>query len=143
MWANVIKRAVGIKSNDTIDQPKAAQHTLELIGLLEESKFFLCYHRLLDEMERISSETKEYFGGDSVTMQATTQQFFFEYLIAQHILKDPRSFAVNFGRKIGGIHSGCVATVCYDGTNDKYFIKTHHMGRTKSSKSKSALPPGT
>uniref|UniRef100_A0A914ECY6 Ubiquitin-like domain-containing protein n=1 Tax=Acrobeloides nanus TaxID=290746 RepID=A0A914ECY6_9BILA len=140
VWDIVIKRAVEIKKKDTIVQPEVAQHTLDLIKLLEESKFFNCYYRLLDEMERISGETKEFFGGDSVTMQTATQQFFFDYLKAQDILRDPRSFAVNFERKIGGIHPGCVATVCYDGTNDKYFIKTHHTGPTKTSY-KSALPP--
>lgn len=138
----MVKRAADIKSKDTMDQPKAAQHTLELIELLEESKFFLCYHRLLDEMERISRETKEYFGGDSTTMEVATRQYFFDWLTAHEYLKESRSFDVNFGRKIGGIHSGCIATVCYDGTNDMYFIKTHHMRPTKSS-SKSTFPPGT
>lgn len=142
MWVNVVKRATEIKSKDTTDQPKAAQHTLDLIKLLEESKFILCYYRLLDELERISSETKEYFGGHIGTMEAATRQYFFDWLKSHGNLKESRSFDINFEGKTDGIHSGCIATVCYDGTNDKYFIKTHHMGSTKTS-SKSTFPPGT
>ncbi|KAE9546708.1 hypothetical protein FO519_010080 [Halicephalobus sp. NKZ332] len=140
VWANVVKRAADIKSKDTMDQPKAAQHTLELIELLVKSNFFLYYHNLLDEMERISREAEEYFGGDRTTMEMATRQYFFDWLTAHEYLKDPRSFDIYFGRKIGGIHSGCIATVCYDGTNDIYLIKTHHMGPTKSS-SKPTSPP--
>ncbi|KAE9546745.1 hypothetical protein FO519_010043, partial [Halicephalobus sp. NKZ332] len=91
-------------------------------------------------MEDISHEIKEYFGGDSTTMEVATQNYFFEWLTAHNILKDPRSFSIEFGRKVGGIHFGCVATICYDGMNDKFFIKTHHMGSTKSS-CKPASPP--
>ncbi|KAI6186654.1 hypothetical protein M3Y98_00156100 [Aphelenchoides besseyi] len=97
VWANVVRRASNINKFVGEEQSLSAKATLELIEAIDKSQFFVPYHRLLDKMEQIRHEMKEYLGGDLTTMKSATQFYFYKHLDEHKLLKDPTTFAVKVG----------------------------------------------
>ncbi|KAI6188097.1 hypothetical protein M3Y98_00317000 [Aphelenchoides besseyi] len=133
-WERIIRSLNEIaRTRDIEEQISTANILRDLIHLITEQKFFHRYGHLLGEKLRISSELREYLGGSKATREAGTKLYFFNWLKETGKMKDLRSFNVHFGPKVGGVHSGCTATIVFDGMDEKYYIKTHHDGSTGTS----------